>query len=120
MSRPSYVTSLLTGSSPEGWPVLWLSVLMIPDGLRESRFAQRKQRLLLQLHGEKPQPDSAQRQNCANVPKCWKRVGSKFRTRQPEKIQAAHRNQPHCNLWQHGLVALYVARQQRKKRNEKV
>src|SRR5262249_28105730 len=101
MSRGSKVTSECTGAPFVSWP-RYFSVLMICDGLREFRFAQRQQRLLLQLAGKKPKPDSAQpehrdqRQDSRR--ETGKNAGRKLRLGQPEQIQATHRNQPHGDL----------------------
>src|SRR6516164_11245005 len=102
MSRGSKVTSEFTGAPFASWPGFSL-VLMIRDGLREFRLAQRQQRMLLQLAGEKPQPDSAQAQNGGQIrqreiPERRQGPGSEFRTRQPVQVQAAHGDEPHANL----------------------
>src|SRR5215469_4814665 len=105
MSRSSKVTVSWNGASFCSW-LLWPLVLMTGDSLRKFRFAERQQRLLPQLPGEKPEPDAAQRQKRCQIPPGGDGAGSKFGARPPVNIQAAHGNQPDSDLWQNGLIAL--------------
>src|SRR5215469_3420857 len=93
MSRASKVTVEWTGKpfASRSWVSL---VLMTCDGLREFRFTERQQRLLLQLPGKKPDPDAAERQKRCQIPPRRESARSEFGTRPPVDVETTHGNEP--------------------------
>src|SRR5258708_29874962 len=108
MSRSSNETSVWRGS----WPVLWDSVLMMLDSLRQFRVAQREKRALLQVKCKEAEPQSAEGEGQNNVQPGGHGARSKFRARHPIQIHKAHEDEPHSDLRKHFGVALYILRKE--------
>src|SRR6267143_2494126 len=94
MSRSSNETSVWRGS----WPVLWDSVFMVLDGLRQFRVAQREKRALLQIESKKTKPQSAEPKGQGNIQPSGHGARSEFRTRHPKEIHKTHEDEPHGDL----------------------
>src|SRR6266849_1156930 len=116
MSRSSNETSVLRGS----WPVLWDSVLMMLDGLRQFRVAQGEKRALLQVESKKAEPQSAEGNGQDNVQPGGHGAGCEFRTRHPVEIHETHEDEPHGDLREHFRVALHILREEQEKRHEEM
>src|SRR5216684_4686275 len=116
MSRSSNETSVLRGS----WPVLWDSVLMMLDGLRQFRVAQGEKRALLQVESKKAEPQSAEGNGQDNVQPGGHGAGCEFRTRHPVEIHETHEDEPHGDLREHFRVALHILREKQEKWDEEV
>src|SRR5216684_8425596 len=116
MSRSSNETSVWRGS----WPVLWDSVLMMLDGLRQFRIAQREKRALLQIESKKAEPQSAEAEGQDNIQPGWHGARSEFRTSHPEKIHQTHEDEPHGDLREHFGAALHILREQQEEGNEEM
>src|SRR5229473_1528450 len=116
MSRSSNETSVWRGS----WPVLWDSVLMMLDGLRQFWVAQREKRALLQVKCKEAEPQSAESEGQSNVQPGGHGARSELRTRHPIQIHKAHEDKPHGDLGEHFGVALHVLREQQEKWHEEM
>src|SRR5216683_173023 len=116
MSRSSNETSVWRGS----WPVLWDSVLMMLDGLRQFWVAQREKRALLQVKCKEAEPQSAESEGQSNVQPGGHGARSELRARHPIQIHKAHEDEPHGDLGEHSGVALHVLRKEQKKRHEEM
>src|SRR4029077_13315926 len=103
-SRSSNETSVWRGS----WPVLWDSVLMMLNGLRQFRVAQREKRALLQIEREESKPQSAEGDGQNNVQRRGHGARSEFRPRHPKKVHKTHEDEPHGDLRENFGVALHI------------
>src|SRR5260370_5954910 len=116
MSRSSNETSVWRGS----WPVLWDSVLMMLDGLRQFRVAQREKWALLQVKCKEAEPQSAESEGQNNIEPRRHGARSKLRTRHPLQIHKAHEDEPHGDLGKHFGIALHVLREKQEKWHEEM
>src|SRR5260370_1278830 len=107
MSRSSNETSVWRGS----WPVLWDSVLMVLNGLRQFRVTEGEKRHLLQIESEKAEPQSAEGEGQNNVQPGRHGPRSEFRPCHPEEIHKAHEDEPHGDLREDFRVALHILRE---------
>src|SRR5579864_2751865 len=119
-SRVSKETVSCTGSAPAGCPVLCDSVLMMRNGLLKIGVAERQQRQMFQLSSKNEKPQATRGQRRGNVPHTGPRAGGEFRASHPEEIDEAHKDEPDGNPGKQPGIALQVAREQQKERNEKV
>src|SRR5260370_9036820 len=116
MSRSSNETSVWRGS----WPVLWDSVLMMLDGLRQFRVAQREKWALLQVKCKEAEPQSAESEGQNNLEPGRHGARSKLRTRHQIQIHKAHEDEPHGDLGEHSGVALNILRKEQDERYEEM
>src|SRR5581483_92925 len=99
------------GRSPNGRAAECESVLMTCKNLPEFRVAERKQRLALQVPGEKAKPNADQRDGDDKVEPNQAPV-RQVRPREPEEVNQAHEDQPAGELG--------AAGEQQKKRHKKM
>src|SRR5260370_5833313 len=116
MSRSSNETSVWRGC----WPGLWDSVLMVLNGLRQFRVAEREKRHLLQIESKKAKPQSAEGEGQNNVQPSRHGPRSEFRPRHPEQVHETHEDEPHGDLWEDSRVALHILRKEQEKRDEEM
>src|SRR5260370_35221667 len=116
MSRSSNETSVWRGC----WPVLWDSVLMVLNGLRKFRVAEREKRHLLQIESKKAKPQSAEGEGQNNVQPSRHGPRSEFRPRHPEKVHEKHEEEPHGDLREDFRVALQILRKEQQKSHERM
>src|SRR6266850_837166 len=93
---------------------------MVLEDLLKIWVANRKKRVLLQIEGKKPQPQSAECEREDDVQPGWQGARREFRPCHPEKIHEAHENQPQRDLREHARVSLQVLRKKQEKRNEEM
>src|ERR1700741_426437 len=92
---------------------------MMRNGLRKIGIAQRQQWALLQVHGEKAEPQTDEGDGNNEVEPGGKRTRSKFRPGHPIEIHQAHEEHPTGNLGNQTGSALDLARQQNEERQAK-
>src|SRR5438128_589662 len=115
-SRSSNETSVLRGS----WPMFWDSVLMMLNGLRQFRIAQREKRALLQIECKETQPQSAEGDGQNNVQPSGHGAGSEFRARHPEEVHKTHEDEPRGDLRKYLGVALHILRKKQEEWHEEM
>src|SRR6266478_924198 len=116
MSRSSNETSVWRGS----WPVLWDSVVMMLDSLRQFGVAQREKRALLQVKCKEAEPQPAEGKGQNNVQPSRHGTRCELRTGHPIQIHKAHEDKPHGDLRKHFGVALYILRKEQEERHEEM
>src|ERR1700676_4700388 len=93
---------------------------MMREGLRKIGVAKGEKRKLLQMPGKKEKPQAACGQRCGKIPHTGPGAGRKYRPGHPEEIDETHEDEPERDPRKKPGIALQVAREEQKERNEEV